>query len=204
MLKKLAFCCLVLAASATSAQNRLLGEIDLKANSKIERDAGVWVDGQYVGFVDDLQGNDRLVLVPGQHELLFRLVGYEDVRATITVEPDQRAEYRLSMQLRPGVTFPEEDSTARLRIEVEPEEAAIFVNQTFVGHVDRFNGRRGMRIAPGTYRVTVALPGYEAFQTEISLRAGQTYEIETDLRRGRLSEQAAELIATNPGVVSND
>lgn len=201
MLRQTVLFGLVVGFGAAQAQNPLLGEVELEAASKIERDAGVWLDGQYIGFVDDLRGRDRLVLVPGRHELLFKLVGYQDVRSSITVEPGQDTEYRVAMEPKPGVTYPSKETTARLRIEVEPEDAAIFVNQTFVGHVDRFDGRRGMRLAPGTYRFTVALPGYESFQTELTLRAEQTYEIKTELPRGKLSNQAAELIAVNPGII---
>lgn len=192
----------VFSAGAAQAQSPLLGELELKAATRSERNAGVWLDGQYVGFVGDLRGGDRLVLVPGSHELLFRLIGYQDVSTSITIEPDQKAEYVVSMEPRPGVTYPSKEDTARLRIEVEPSDAAVFVDRTFVGHVDRFDDRSGMRIEPGTYRFTIALPGYESFQTELTLRARQTYEIKTELAKGRLSDQAAELIAGSPELAS--
>jgi hypothetical protein len=190
---------IMLIAGAVYAQNSLQGEVELKAATRTERDAGVWLDGQYVGFVREMRGNDRLVLVPGPHEFLFKLIGYQDLAKTIVVEPGRSADYRVSMVLKPDVTFPAKENTAQVRIDIEPEDAAIFVNDAFVGHVDRFNGRRGMRMAPGTYRFTVALPGYESFQTELTVRANQTYELKTDLSRGRLSDQAAQLIATRPG-----
>ena len=47
-------------------------------------------------------------------------------------------------------------------------------------------------------RFTIALPGYEAFQSELTLRANQTYEVKTELQKGRLSEQAAQLLSANP------
>lgn len=192
---------IVLAAGVVHAQSPLLGKVELRAQSRTDRNAGVWLDGQYVGFVRDLRGGDRLVLVPGRHELLFKLVGYKDLPMPIMVEPRQNAEYVVSMEPKPGLTYPAKEDTARVRIDVEPDDAAIFVNEAFVGHVDRFDGRRGMRIEPGTYRFVVALPGYETFQTELTVRANQTYEVKTELSRGRLSEQAAELLATRPGEV---
>lgn len=195
---------LAFVTGTVQAQNRLQGELELKPASGTERDAGVWLDGQYVGHVSDLRGGDSLVLVPGQHDLLFRLVGYEDLRHSVTIEPGEETEFRVSMAPKPDAVYPSKEDTARLRIEVEPSDAAIFVDQAFVGHVARFDGRRGMRIAPGTYRFTIALPGYESFQTELTLREQQTYEIKTKLKRGNLSDQAAQLIASNPGVVSVD
>jgi PEGA domain len=179
------------------AANPIFGEVELQSASRTERDAGVWLDGQYVGYVRDLSGNGKLVLVPGEHRLLFKLIGYQDLGATIAVEPGGATKYRVTMSAADNVTYPERDATARLRIAVEPDDAAIFVNDTYVGHVDRFNGRRGMRIAPGTYRFTVALPGYEAFETQLTLRANQTYEIKTALAKGRLDQQAGELLASS-------
>lgn len=193
---------IILVAGAANADSPLLGEIELDAASRIERDAGVWLDSQYVGFVKDLRGSNRLVLVPGQHELLFKLIGYEDLPMTIAVEPGQAAKYDVSMEPRPGLTYPAKESTARVRIEIEPDDAAIFVNDAFVGHVDRFDGRRGMRIEPGTHRFVVALPGYESFETELTVRANQTYEIKTELSKGRLADQAAQLIANKSDVSS--
>jgi hypothetical protein len=195
--------CISLSAGIAQPQTELQGELELKAASRTERDAGVWLDGQYVGFVDDLHGRDRLVLVPGPHEITFKLIGYQEVTHSITVEPGQDTEHVVSMQPSPQAVYPDLENTSRVRLKVEPENAAIFVNQKFIGHVDRFDGRRGMRIAPGTYRFTVALPGYEPFQTELTLRENQTYEIETKLPKGSLSDQAAELMVANPGVFAD-
>jgi hypothetical protein len=180
------------------AANPLLGEVELEAASKAERDAGVWLDGQYVGFVRNLHGKGRLVLVPGEHRLLFKLIGFQDVRSTIVVEPDARAKFKVAMQAADNVLYPAKDATAKLRLDVEPEEAAIFVNDRYVGYIDRFNGARGMRLAPGKYRFTIALPGYESFETELNVRANQTYELKTELRKGPLGDQAQALTAGDP------
>lgn len=183
-----------IAANAWAA-SPLQGEVELQAASRLERDAGVWLDGQYIGFVKDLGGKGRLVLVPGSHDLLFKLVGYEDVARTIVVEPGDRKEYRVTMAQGANVTYPDKANTAQLRLSVKPGDAAIFVNDAYAGHVDRFGGRAGMRLSPGTYRFTIALPGYQPFNTELTLRSGQTYEIKTDLPKGQLGDQAEELTA---------
>jgi hypothetical protein len=186
------------AATGVFAATPLQGEVEIAAASKLERNAGLWLDGQYVGSVNELDGKGRLALVPGEHRLLFKLIGYEDVTSTIVVEPGTRQEYRLAMSPVADAKYPEKGDTAKLRIQVKPEVAAIFVNDSFVGRSDRFGGRQGMRLSAGTYRVTVALPGYEAFNAELTLRAGQTYEIKTELAKGRLGDQAEELTARTP------
>jgi hypothetical protein len=180
------------------AVNPLQREVELKAAGKIERNAGLWLDGQYMGFVKDLEGKGKLVLLPGEHKLVFKLIGYHERTSTIDVEPGSRKQYRVAMVPDADATYPDENETARLRIFVKPEEAAIFVNDSYVGHIDQFDGRGGMRLSSGTYRFTIALPGYEAFNTELTVRAGQSYEIKTDLPQGRLDEQAAALIAGTP------
>ena len=184
-----------LAANVGSA-NPLLGEVEIEAATQLERDAGVWVDGQYVGFVKDLRGKGKLTLVPGEHRLLFKLIGYQDVERAIVVEPGQGSQYRIAMTEAPNLTYPEKEATAQVRLAVEPKEAAVFVNGNYVGHVDRFNGRKGMRLSPGTYRFTIALPGYRSFETEVTLRAAQLYEIKTALPEGSIGEQAEALTAS--------
>jgi hypothetical protein len=184
------------AALNTHGANPILGEVEIEAATKLERNAGVWLDGQYVGYVKDLQGKGKLVLLPGEHDLLFKLIGYQDVARTIVVEPGGLTRYSVVLSEAPNVTYPEKAATAQLRISVQPENAAIFVNDAYVGHVDRFNGRKGMRLTPGTYRFTIALPGYQSFETELTLRASQVYEIKTELAPGTIGEQAGALTAS--------
>lgn len=177
-------------APALAAGNPILGSVELTPATAAERDAGVWIDGQYMGHLQELDGKDRLVLLPGEHELVIKLVGYEDVRERIVVEPGQAREYRVSLTQDPNAAYPDESQTAKLRIDVSPETAAVFVNDNFVGHVDRFNGRKGARLGAGTYRIKIALPGYQSFETELTLRANQSYEIKTELAKGSITEQS--------------
>lgn len=185
-------------ATAGAYAKPLQGELEIEAASRIERNAGVWLDGQYVGRVDELDGRGRLVLVPGEHQLTFKLNGYEDVTRTINVEPGSQQQHRVAMSLAAGTTYPAKENTAQLRLKVKPDAAAIFINERFIGTRDSFGGRAGIRLSAGTYRVTIALPGYEPFNAELTLRAGQTYEVETKLAKGRLDGQAQELTARTP------
>ena len=175
------------------AQPAVQGEVELKAASRLERSAGVWLDGQYVGVVSELDGRGGLVLLPGEHELTFKLIGYEDVTSRIVVEPGQQQKYQIAMKGKADAVYPDEANTAQLRVDVKPEDAAVFINEAFVGRTDRFGARQGMRLSPGEYRVTIALPGYESFEAALTLRAGQTYEIKTELAKGSVEDQAQEL-----------
>lgn len=185
MMAMLALCAAPFAG--TLAANSMLAEVEIEAASRVERDAGVWVDGQYVGHVRQLRGKSRLALLPGAHELVFKLVGYDEVRRTVTVEPGERYKYRLAMASADALAFPDEEETARIVLSVDPGEAAVFVNDRYAGHVERFG--KGLRLKAGTYRIRIALPGYQAFESELTVRAGQRYEISTELAKGSIEDQ---------------
>ena len=183
-----------LSTAAIAAKNPMLAEIEIDAASRAERDAGVWVDGQYIGHVRQLRGKSRLTLMPGRHELLFKLVGYEDVQREVTLEPGERYTYRLSMQERAALEFPTKEQTASIVLDIDPKDAAVFVNDRYAGHVDRFDGGRGMRLRAGTYRFKVTLPGYRPFETEMTLQPNQRYELRAELAKGTIVEQDEELL----------
>lgn len=182
------------AIAAAFAANPMLAEVEIDAAGRAERNAGVWVDGQYVGHVHQLRGKSRLALLPGRHELLFKLVGYEDVKRDVTLEPGERYTFRLSMQERAALEFPTKEQTASLVLDVDPKDAAVFVNDRYAGHVDRFDGGSGMRLRAGTYRLKITLPGYRPFETQITLAPSQRYEIRTTLAKGTIAEQDEELL----------
>lgn len=178
------------------AANPLLGEVEIRPATRLEKDAGVWLDGQFLGTIRDLKGKSRLVLVPGDHDVLIKLIGYSDVRRMITVEPGQHHEFVVSLAPADDVTYPDPADTAKLKVSVEPEDAAVFVNDVYAGHVDQFNGRRGMRLGAGVYQIRIALPGYQAFETELTVIANQEYEIKTELPKGTIVEQPDGLVVS--------
>jgi hypothetical protein len=76
--------------------------------------------------------------------------------------------------------MPRVKSTVKLA--VNPQRAAVFLDGLFVGHVGEFEGvGRGMLVAPGPHKIRIALPGYQAFETEISPLPNQKVEVKTDL-----------------------
>lgn len=172
----------LLAGEAVAGKGGALGEVRLEPAGKAEREAGVWIDGRYIGYVRELDRRHALTLVPGRHELAVKLAGYSDLEDTIVVTPGKRVDYSVAMSPAAGVTYPDRAQTAVLKLSVAPERAAVFINGVYAGHVDRFDTRRGMRLAAGTYELRVALPGYATFETELRLLADQTYEVRTELK----------------------
>jgi len=165
---------------AAYAGNDVLGEIQLEGKSKVEKTSGVWVDGQYVGYVKELKGSKKLLLLPGKHTIVVSQNGYQDFREEVILQPGQKHVVRIAMQKAPTGPMPE--VTATVKIKGNPSRAAVFLDGLFVGHVDEFNGPgQGMLVAPGTHQIRIALPGYETFETRIDPLPNQKVEIKTDL-----------------------
>jgi hypothetical protein len=162
------------------AENDVMGEIQFEGKSHIEKTSGVWVDGGYVGYLKELKGSKKVLLLPGEHIITVRQDGYQDFTKRILVQPGQKEVVRVAMVKAP--TGPIPDVTATVKIAVNPSRAAVFLDGLFIGHVGEFEGPgRGMLVAPGTHQIRIALPGYQTFETEISPLANQKVEIKTEL-----------------------
>jgi len=58
--------------------NKVLGEVQLLGAGDTEKNAGVWVDGQYLGYLKELKGSKKILLIPGEHDIAVREDGYHD------------------------------------------------------------------------------------------------------------------------------
>jgi hypothetical protein len=180
------FCSLIL-STVSLAQNQVLGEVQLVGKTKADKTSGVWVDGQYVGYVHELKDDKKLLLLPGEHEIAVRQSGYTDFAQKVVVEPRKKIVVRVVMLKDPRTQFP--SVTALIKLHVTPERAAVFVDDAFVGSVSEFTGvGHGMLVSPGKHRIKIALPGYQAFDTEVSLLPRQKITIKTDLVPGSITQ----------------
>jgi len=163
-----------------NAGNQVMGELDFQGKSKVEKTSGVWIDGQYVGYLKELKGPRKVLLLPGEHTLSVRQNGYQDFTRTISINPGEKRLIQVAMQKAPTGAMPAAWSTVKLA--VNPNRAAVFLDGRFVGHVGEFEGLgRSLLIAPGNHQIKIALPGYKAFETEIGPLANQKVEVKTDL-----------------------
>jgi hypothetical protein len=185
---EMAFClCLILISFAAVAQNQVLGEVQLLGKTKVEKTSGVWVDGQYVGFVNELKDDKKLLLLPGEHELAVRQAGYMDFSEKVVVEPGKRIVLNVVMVQDPRARFPK--VTSQIKLQVTPQRAAVFVDDAFAGSVSEFTGTgRAMLVSPGKHRIKIALAGYQEFDTEVNLLAKQKITIKTDLSPGSITQ----------------
>src|SRR5258708_38023845 len=69
------------------AEDRVQSELRFKGHNKAEKTAGVWVDGQYVGFVKELAGDKKIMLLPGKHDVTVRQAWYNDYAEQVILEP---------------------------------------------------------------------------------------------------------------------
>lgn len=169
------------------AQNQILGEVQLEGTTNNERTAGVWIDGQYLGYVRELKGSKKVLLLPGDHQLTVRQGGYLDWVARLTLQPGEKQVLRITMQKDTRVHLP--TITAEVKLAVSPDRAAVFVDGVFVGHVGEFNGAgKALLVAPGKHEFKISLPGYQTFETQISLNANQKFQLKTDLARGAVTQ----------------
>ncbi len=172
---------------AAHAQSQVLGELQLVGKTKADKTSGVWVDGQYVGYVNELKDNNKILLLPGEHEIAVRQSGYTDFRQKVVVEPRKRIVLQVVMLKDPRTQFPK--VTSQIKLQVTPERAAVFVDDAFAGTVGEFSGAgHGMLVSPGKHRIKIALPGYQAFDTEVNLLAQQKITIKTDLLPGSITQ----------------
>jgi hypothetical protein len=80
---------MIAAATMTYAEDRVQSELRFTAHTKAEKTAGVWIDGQYVGFVKELNGDKQIVLLPGKHDVVVRQAWYNDFTEQVILEPGQ-------------------------------------------------------------------------------------------------------------------
>ncbi len=203
MILMIRVCKSVLAASAVISllavpqvllANDVLGEIQFEGAGAGAKTSGVWIDGQYVGFLKELKGSRKVMLLPGKHEIVLRQAGYKDFSQSVVIEPGQKRVVHVTMEKDPEARYPE--VTAEVRISVLPKRAAVFVDDRFVGHVDEFDGaRQGLLLAPGKHRIKITLPGYQTFETEVEALANQKFELRTELLKGTIL-QAGPLLRT--------
>jgi hypothetical protein len=170
----------LLLSPALYAENEVMGQIQFEGKSHVEKTSGVWVDGEYVGYLKELKGSKKVLLLPGEHVITVRQDGYQDFTQRVVLQPGQKEIVRVAMER--ALTGPLPSVTATVKIAVNPSRAAVFLDGLFVGHVGEFEGvGRGMLVAPGGHRIRIALPGYQTFETDINPIANQKVEIKTEL-----------------------
>lgn len=173
----------LLSAGLTYSQTEVMGALKFDAATKIEKSSGVWIDGKYVGYVSELKGHNKILLLPGDHSVLVRQAGYTDFTQNVAIRPGVAVELNLKMQKDPDVQYSKTPS--EIKLDVTPEEAGVFLDGQFVGYVHQFGGvRRAMLVNPGKHTIKLVLPGYDDFETQVDLMPRQKFTLSTKMIPG--------------------
>lgn len=174
---------IILLPLAAFPQNRVMGRLHFEAQGWINQTAGVWVDGQYVGYVKELHGNKTVFLLPGRHQIQVREAGYGELTQDLVFNPGKTYQIDVNLQRDPNAHY--SSSPAIVKIHIDPGRAAVFVDGMYAGHADEFAGHGDqLLLDPGKHKIDIALPGYRAMSTEVSLQPNQIFKLETRLVPG--------------------
>jgi hypothetical protein len=186
---------LMTTANLVQAENQVMAELHFVTHNRAEKTAGVWIDGQYVGYAKELNGNKKVLLLPGKHEILVRQPWYKDYAEEAVLEPGEV--HTITLALVRDAQAPTKNATGELKISATPDRAAVFVDNQFTGHVNEFQGvGKALLLTPGQHHVRIALPGYLPFETVVDLRPHQKLKIETALVKGSITD-AGSLVSQN-------
>jgi PEGA domain len=161
------------------------GEVHFNPVTKPDKQAGVWVDNQYVGYVKELHGEKKIVLLPGEHQISIRQAGWKNQEEKVVVEPGRAVEITVRLERDPNVVMPTQ--TSEIKLDVTPDRAAVFLDGAYAGAVSDFKGLgHGMLVEPGKHTVKIDLAGYRPFVTDVSLLPKQKITVKTDLVQGSI------------------
>ena len=129
------------------------------------RGAPIFLDGQSTGMATTTVIDNVPV---GNHTVEIRADGLPPYTQTIIVQQGLRAEVHAT--IRPVSTAP---TTGSIAVITEAPNAEVRINGTSLGA--GVYSRDGL--APGTYVVQVIAPGFDTFEQEVTVTAGQTTSV---------------------------
>jgi len=179
------FSLLLFACSGAHAQQAATsGEVRFTADTQDDRDAGVWIDGKYAGYVKELKGDRRIMLPAGEHEVSIRQAGYKELTKKVVVDPDQPQTIAVTLEADTKLILPGNDA-AELRLDIQPKRAAVYMDGTYMGHGGDFGGRfHSMLVAPGKHKLRVSLDGYIPYEVDVTAVANEKSRMNIALLKG--------------------
>ena len=151
----------------------------IKARGK-PGDAGVFVNGQYVGPASRFTVPEKYPAPAGEVELTFKDPRYEDYTTKVTVRAKKTT--KLHYSLKP--VEPAKPPFGRFRLgggETESfvsiaagDTGAVYINDKFFGYVDELNNPGGgILLNPGTYDLHVVSPTFGEIRQKITIEANK-------------------------------
>jgi hypothetical protein len=143
-------------------------------------DAGVFINGQYVGPAHRFTLSEKYPVQAGEVEVTFKDPRYDDYMVKVTVQPKKTTKIKYTMKM----LEPAKPPFGRLRLGGgEPESfisvaagdvGAVYINNRFYGYVDELNNAGGgLLLNPGTYDLHVASPKFGDISQKITIEANK-------------------------------
>lgn len=168
---------LATAAGSADAQGKQ-AELRLIPETRVEKLAGVWVDGQYVGYVDQFKGRGTLTLAPGKHSLVVRESGMADMTRDLNLAPGGALDLVVKL-MEPDPETGVQSGPGELKVLVAPESAAVFVDGKFAGPAVQFGSLgRVLRLPEGKHEVRISQSEYKDYVTNVDIRSSERQTIE--------------------------
>jgi hypothetical protein len=160
------------------------GELQVVTSHETEKDSGVWIDAEYIGYLRDFWGNKKILLPPGEHEISLRKFGYKTFTQKVPIDSAKTYFLPVALEIDVQAQYPTKD-TAALKIIASPPEAAVLIDGAYVGYAGQVSGVfKSLTVASGPRRVRIEMQGYAPYETEIALTAGKTSEVRAALTKG--------------------
>jgi hypothetical protein len=165
------------------------------------------LDGEDVGRAKDYRGTwNQLYVSPGTHVLELEADGYQTLR--VTVDAQAGRSYRIAQQLQKGSGMDPRSAelpppaaegagapsasqtsapgaglrTGRLRLDVVPEDAAVYLDGEFLGsgrEIAKLHG--ALPVAAGEHTIDLVRPGYERKSFQIDVPSGESQPFRLEL-----------------------
>ncbi len=117
----------------------------------------------------------EITLAPGRYHVALSRFGYQEWSHIVDLK--QGSEITLEAQLVYSPFFQLTGRAARLRIVSEPDDATVFLNNTYAGKTPLT-----LEIAPGRYHVVVTKEGYESWVQTLELKGNSDITLEATLK----------------------
>lgn len=133
--------------------------------------AGIFVDGKYLGPAANFASARTYSVAAGQHEVILREPRYEEYKTSIEILAGKTTTISQELQAKPLPKPP----FGRIRMQGFEKYSAVFINGSFVGHTDEFNGPgQGLLLNPGEYELKIqSQAGASVLDQKVTVTANQ-------------------------------
>ncbi len=173
----LAVFCLALVLPATAATGTL------KAHGK-PGDAGLFVDGKYLGPAVRYTFAVKYQVEEGTHEVVLQDPRYEDFKTTVTVKAGEVTDLKYELTKLPEPKGPfgtlkfGRGKPETFMSMVVGDTSAVYLNGRFVGHLEEMNHvGTGLLLPPGKYELRCSSPMYGEINQTVEVVAGKTTKV---------------------------